>query len=371
MRIYADHNATSPPLRETVAAIDALLDRRFANPASVHTAGQEARAAIEEARAEVAALVGARPEQLVFTATASEANALALYGFCPERDAVLVVSGIEHPSIAENAKRLAALGASVRVVPAARDGLVDLAALDAALPGAQLCAVMAANNETGAMQPLPEVIALCAKHGVLLHTDAVQAAGKGGFTLPPGVASASLSAHKLGAHPGSAALVVSAQAPRPLWAGGGQERGLRGGTPNTRGIVGFGLVAAAWREHGERFRAAMRAARDSFEQSLGGFQHMVLAANVPRLPNTSSVLVPGVRGEALLSALDLAGVAVSHGSACASGSLDPSPVLLGMGLSEAEARTALRISFGPYATADEGRIVAEKLIAAATRLRHR
>ncbi len=346
-RIYADHNATSPLLEVLRPRVSALLGAPFANPSSIHADGREARAAIERARASVAALCGVQPEQIVFTATATEANALGL-----NVDArTIAVSAIEHPSVLENLKTRS----NVTIVPASREGLAQ------SFPAADLSVLVWANNETGVVQPIG---ALTGRR----HVDAVQALGK--LDIVMGRADTyAISSHKLGGLPGTAALVITGQAPKPLWRGGGHERGLRGGTENLHAIIAFGWAADIWREQGASFRANMRAARDAFEQALSGFEHTVIGAQAERLPNTSNILVPGLRGEALLSAMDLAGVAVSHGSACATGSLDPSHVLLACGFSEDEARTALRVSFGPLSSAEEGREVATRLMSCASSLR--
>ncbi len=369
-RIYADHNATSPLRPEIAARAAALFGADFANPSSAHGAGREARALIETARARVAALVGAEePGRVVFTASATEANALALEGHlrASQRNK-LVVSAIEHPSVLENARRLKELGAELVLAPVLPSGVIDLAALASLLPGAGVCALMWANNETGAVQPIAEAAALCKDAGVRLHVDATQGVGK----LPPARLAAdtiALSAHKLGALPGIGALCTFGAAPAPILSGGGQQGGLRGGTEPVPQIALFGEVAELWRARGEAFRANMRAARDTFEQTVAPLG--ANATGAPRLPNTSNLHVPGVRGEALLSALDLEGAAVSHGAACATGSLEPSHVLLAMGLPREDARSSLRVSFGPEASAAEGRALGEMLLRCRDRLRRR
>lgn len=343
MRLYADHNATSPLLPEIRERVLALLESPLGNPSSPHALGRRARAAIDTARVSIAALVGCESERVVFTATATEANAIALQG------RVIAAGAIEHPSVLENAKR-----AELRLAKADRDGITR--ALDLS---ADLVTLQAANNETGVIQPVAELVGKCR-----LHVDAVQALGKMP-AIPSGADSYAVSSHKIGGLPGAAALIVDKAT--PLWRGGGHERGQRGGTESALAIVAFGLAADAWREHGDRFRANMLAARDAFEHGLSDCE--VLGANVARLPNTSCLLVPGVRGEALLSALDLVGIAVSHGSACATGSLEPSHVLLGMGLSDDVARTAIRLSFGPHAREEDGARAARSLMTCAERLR--
>jgi cysteine desulfurase len=228
--------------------------------------------------------------------------------------------------------------------------------LEANIADAGVVCWMWANNETGAVQPIDDVAALCKRARVRLHIDAVQGMGKLLERTLPGDTVA-LSAHKLGGMPGIGALLIEGAAPEPM----------RGGTEPVLQAVLFGEAMALWRTHGDLFRENMRAARDAFESAIGDAG--INARDQQRLPNTSNVLVPGVRGEALLTAMDLDGVAVSHGAACATGALDPSHVLLAMGLSIAEARTALRVSFGPESSAEEGRLVAECLLRCAARLR--
>jgi cysteine desulfurase len=375
-RYYVDHNATSPPLPEVVEALERLWHRPTANPSSLHAPGREVQKKLGEAREMVAALVGGRAADVVFTASATEANAAALYGHgAIARRAGrprIIVSAVEHPSIVENAQRLATLGHELEIVPVDGDGVVNLQRLQQMLPGAGLLALMWANNETGTAEPVAVAARLCRELGVRFHVDAVQAAGKLGIlTAPAGIDSIALSAHKLGGLTGSGALIVNGEPPEPWLVGGGQQAGRRGGTENVHGAIAFGIAAKLWLDHGDRYRAAMRDARDAFETVLiaHGVAHTVVAKNATRLPNTSSVILPGLRAEAALAALDLAGVAASHGSACATGALEPSAVLRALGLEESAARSALRLSFGPAATAAEGREVAHRVMAVAERLR--
>jgi cysteine desulfurase len=365
-RIYADHNATSPLLPELREAVTALMREPFANPSSLHAAGRAARDKLERARGEIAAWLACGAEQVVFTATATEANAIALHGHAAASGkAGVVISAIEHPSVSENVPQ-------ARVAPVLANGVLDLDGFAALLtPDIGLAAVMWANNETGAVQPIAEIARLCRARAVRLHVDAVQAAGKLPIALREvGADSFAVSAHKIGAPPGAAALIVTGQTPTPLVAGGGQERGLRGGTEPYHAAIAFGWAAREWAAHGDAFRANMRAARVAFEGAIGGLHGYTIASgSVERVPNTSNVAAAGVRGQAVLTALDLAGVAVSHGSACATGSLDPSPVLLAMGLTPAAARAAVRFSFGPHATRDEARTAAALFGDAVTRLR--
>lgn len=333
--LYLDHNATSPLLPEARAAMLDALDRLWANPSSPHAAGQAAAAALEQARRELAAAVGRRPREVVFTSGATEANALALGGTATSERPEIWVSAVEHPS---------ALAWGTRRLPVDGAGRLDLDALDRALAerGARVAvlSLMAANNETGVIQPVDEAYARCQRHGVALHCDATQALGR--VPLPVGWDLLSLSAHKLGGPRGVGAL-VSRLPVDPILRGGPQERGRRPGTPNLPGILGFTAAIRSVLARGpwdpgprDRLQAACEA--------LGG---RVLGAGAPRLPNTLSVLFPWP-GELVVAALDLEGVACSTGSACASGAAEPSHVLRAMGLTG----VPVRFSLGPDSDVD-------------------
>ncbi len=354
-------------LPEIAPRMAALVATPFANPSSLHAAGEHAQDELQGARIALGSWLDADPHQVVFTASATEANALALHGhLAASAKNITLISSIEHPSVSENA------GGEVYFAPVDGDGRLRLDEFAALLStDIGVVSVMWANNETGAVQPIAEVAALCREHGVRLHVDAVQAAGKLPISLRAlGADSYAVSAHKVGAPPGAAALIVCGHPPNGWMIGGGQQGGLRGGTEPFHSALLFSYAAEAWAEHGDSWRANMRAARDAFERGLQGAADVrVVAHAVERLPNTSSVLAPGVRGQAVLSALDLAGISISHGAACATGSLEPSPVLLAMGCSATEARSALRVSFGPTATPAEGDAVAQALLDAIKRLR--
>ncbi len=338
---YLDWNATAPLRPEAATAMaDALA--RCGNPSSVHRFGREARRALEEARAQVAALVGAHPAQIVFTSGGTEANHLALRGV-PDRR--ILVSAVEHDSV-----RASVPDASV--VPATRRGIVDLDALDrmlAAEARPALVSLMLANNETGIVQPVAEAARLAHARGALLHCDAVQGAGK----LPLdcarlGADLITLSGHKLGGPPGVGALVVAPEVPLAApQTGGGQERGRRAGTENLPGIVGFGAAcAAAAARFGDSERVAML--RDRAQRRLTAIapDAVVYGAAVARLPNTLSIAMPGVPASTQVMAFDLAGVMVSAGAACSSGKVRRSHVLDAMGVPADEAECAIRISLG-------------------------
>ena len=340
-RAYLDYNATAPIRRSAAAAVSEAL-QLGGNPSSVHAFGRAARARLEDARDSVAALAGARPEQLVFTSGGTEANNLALTWALGGR--VLVSAG-EHSSILEAAPR-------AESVPLKADGRVDLAALEERLaraPRPSLVSLMLANNETGVIQPLAEAVRLARAAGVPVHCDAVQAAGKVALDISDlGVQLLSLSAHKIGGPAGVGALVVAEDlALEPLLRGGGQERRRRAGTENLPGIAGF---AAAARESAGQLREYGRLARlrDRIEAEATAIapEVRIFGAEGPRLANTSCLAMPGVRAETQVMALDLAGVAVSAGAACSSGKVAPSHVLQAMGVEDALADGAIRVSLG-------------------------
>ena len=353
--IYLDHNATSP-LRPEAAAAVTRASQIGGNPSSVHARGRAARAMVEEAREAVAKLAGARAQDVIFTSGGTEANALALYGAvygaleAEARITRIFVSAIEHPAVLANAAAIAERVAGVRLaeIPVTADGIVDTEALRVMLregKGRTLVCVMAANNETGVVQPLDQIAKHVREAGALLLVDAVQAAGK--IPLAFDADYLVMSGHKIGALEGAGALIVKEGAPlSPLVAGGGQERGLRGGTENLAGIAGFGAAASVAASLGDMARQT--ALRDRFESEITRRwpQTVVFGAKAPRLGNTSNFAIPGVTAETALMALDLDGVCVSSGAACSSGKVRASHVLTAMGVAEDLASGALRVSFG-------------------------
>jgi cysteine desulfurase len=359
--IYLDHNATTPLDPRVREAMAPFLDQHFGNASSLHRHGRLARNAVDGARVQVAALAGAEPGQVVFTSGGTEADNLALLGTLADAaPARLLVSAVEHSAVLEPAKRLARRGVGVEPLPVDADCRLDLAALEAALGATatrgpvRLVSVMLANNETGAIQDVPRIAALCRAAGALLHVDAVQATGKLPLDLAAlGAHLLSLSAHKMGGPKGAGALVVDrALALEPLIAGGGQEHGLRGGTEPVAQLVGFGAAAELAQAELPERTARLRALRDRLEAALGRIPGGVaIAAAAERLPNTVQFALPGFDGAALVMALDRKGFAVATGSACHSGR--PSHVLAAMGLPEPVARGAIRVSLGPGNTAAE------------------
>ena len=358
-RHYLDWNATAPLRPEARAAMRAALDL-VGNPSSVHQEGRQARQRVEQARAEVAVLLGAEARNVVFTSGGTEANMLALtpalqVGADRRPRDRLLASAIEHSSVRGGGRFPAAGITEIRVTAA---GVVDLAHLQAELDAASergervLVAVMAANNETGVIQPVRAVADRVHAAAGLLHVDAVQACGRIAIDINAlGADLLTVSAHKIGGPQGVGALVRRDQAlyfPDPLIKGGGQERGLRAGTENVVGIVGFGAAAAAVRERLDREAAGMSGLRDRIESGLRAIapDTVIFGAEAARVPNTVLLAVPGMRAETALIALDLAGIAASAGAACSSGKVAPSHVLTAMGVPPALAAGAIRISFG-------------------------
>jgi len=366
--IYLDNNA-STKLDAEVAAAMAEVGDLFGNPSSIHAEGRMARRRIEEARDEVARLVGARSEEIFFTSGGTESNALALFGAAGQTQTPgrLVRTAAEHPSVAQAMDRLAARGGFESVVVAPRpSGVLDPDELLAAIAAdTRLVSVMAANNEYGALYPVADLAPAAHARGALFHTDAVQAAGR----IPVDVRAwqvdlASFSAHKMHGPKGVGALYVRRGLPLQAHTpGGGQEKKLRAGTENTAGIVGFGCAARLARERLNGEAASIAARRDRLERGLceriPGVR--VIGAGGSRLPNTSAVLFEGVRGETLIIRLDLEGIAVSTGSACSSGTLLPSPAIRSLGLSLEQAGSVVRFSLSRSTTDSELTLVLEVL----------
>jgi len=354
--IYLDNNASTKLDPEVAAAFEEAA-ALAGNPSSVHGEGRRARRVIEEARDEVARLVGSAPEEMFFTSGGTESNAMAILGSVAGRTGRVVFSGAEHPSVREAVERLARQGNETVAVNPETSGALDSGkVIAAAEPGTLLVTLMAANNEYGGLFPIREVACAVRAGGALFHTDAAQAAGRIPIDVEEwGVDLLSLSAHKFHGPKGVGALYVrrgvALQAHTP---GGGQEKKLRAGTENTAGIVGLGAAALlARRRLGEA--ASIARLRDRLE---AGILQRVEKARVvgrggPRLPNTSALLFEDLSGEALLIRLDLEGVAVSVGSACSSGTLAPSPAILSLGIPPAEAKSVVRFSLSRLTTGEE------------------
>ena len=361
LRCYLDHNATSPLADGVAAAVARDLEADCGNPASPHAEGRRARAGIELARSEVAALVGAAPDEIVFTSGGSEANAAGIWGLVAGEGSLagrdLLLSAVEHPAVRAMGEELARFGVAVETMPVQRSGLIDLDALEEALerrPGATL-AVQLVNSETGVIQPIETVARLAAHAGARLHCDAVQAAGKVALAAGAwGVATLAIGGHKFGAPTGVGALIVR-HAPFAALIPGSQERHRRGGTENLPGIAGLAVAArhaaaclADW--------AAIGALRDRLElEVLGRIPGTsVYASGSPRVANTSCLGLPeALKGGAAVAALDLEGFAVSAGPACSSGVERGSPTVQAMGFDRAASERTLRVSMGLGTGLDE------------------
>ncbi|MCI0570507.1 MAG: cysteine desulfurase [Myxococcaceae bacterium] len=370
--VYWDHNAGAPLWPEVRAKLSATLTDpdSLGNASSVHRAGREARRRMEEARGRVARVLGCEPREVTFTGSGSEADALALKGVFPGRAEParrrVVLSAIEHPALLAAAAQLEAVGAEIVRVQPGTDGRVDAEAVLAHV-GAETAVVslMWANNETGVLQPVAEVARACRRLGVPFHTDAVQVVGKCPATLREVDADLlSLSAHKFGGPPGVGVLVVRRGVRVQALTPGHQEGGLRGGTQNVHAAEALATALELAAAHAARAPELEGRLRERFEREvmarLPGVT--VNGGSAPRVPNTSNLCFDGADGEALLIALDLEGICVSTGAACASGSLSPSHVLTAMGLTPARARACLRFSLGPTSTDAEVDRVVDALV---------
>jgi cysteine desulfurase len=366
-RVYLDFNATTPVDAAVLGAMLPYFSAEFGNAASIHTPGQKARAAVETAREQVAGLIGARPQEIVFTSGGTESDNHAIFGvvgqaFLPvssSRNASsfshIITTAIEHEAVLNACQALEKVGVRVTYLPTDREGQIDLDDLRRAIrPETILITIMHANNELGTVQPLEEIGRIAAKADVYFHTDAVQSAGK----IPIDVKALqvdllSISGHKLYAPKGIGALYVrSGTRLRQLLYGGHHQRGFRPGTENVAGIVGLGKAAEIARKSLAEDTRHVSTLRDRLQQEL---LHRVPQSRVnggaaPRTPNTTNLVFPGVEGEALLIALDLKGLACSTGAACSSGAVEPSHVLTAIGLPPQEARASLRFSLGRHTT---------------------
>ncbi len=351
--IYLDHNASTPVRPEVADAMHAALRDLGANPSSAHREGQRVRAAVERAREQVARLVNARADEVVFVSGGTEGDHLAVMGGAwARRDAGLRVAyaAIEHHAVHGAVDVLAEMGWQHETLPCDGDGLTVPAAVDALPADTTIVSLMFANNETGVIQPVAEIVARAKARGMLVHCDAVQGAGKAVVDCSAlGVDYLVLSAHKFGGPKGAAALIARRGAPlSPLFRGSGHERGRRGGTENVPGIVGLGLAAELAGAELAVETARVGALRERFERALLAAvpDAVVHGARAPRLPNTLGVSVPGARSDHMLLALDARGIAASAGAACASGGVEPSPVLTAMGVPRELAVCTIRFSLG-------------------------
>ena len=368
MRIYLDHNATTPVDPRVVDAVTGVLRDQFGNASSVHTFGQAAKSCVDDARSAVATLLGGRPQEIVFTSGGTEADNLAIRGVADAHVSTsrrhLIASAIEHEAVLNTFKALARRGWTTSLLPVDSTGIVDPAALESAITDdTALVSVMHANNEIGTIQPIPELAAIANRHGALFHSDAVQSVGKVPVAVDDlHVDLLSLSGHKFNGPKGIGALWVRRGSRLTATATGGrQERNRRAGTENVPGIVGLGEAARLATEKLATEDVRVGLLRDRLEAGIltvvpgtvvnGDCEH--------RVPNTTNISFDRVEAESLLIALDLEGIAVSTGSACSSGALEPSHVLRAMGFSPHRTQNAIRFSLGMANTADQiDRVVA-------------
>ena len=355
--VYLDHNATTPLDPRVFEAMRPYLTTFYGNPSSLHCLGRAARSAIDTARQQVAALVNVEPRQVLFTSGATEANQWALSLATQPTPRRLAISALEHPSLAEPARQLARRGVSLTILPVDHRGVIDVTAL------ADLCqtqaplllSIMLANNETGVIQPLATWKTLWQERDIVVHSDAVQAAGKIAVDFQQlGVHALSLSSHKLYGPKGCGALVVAPSLDvTPLFYGGGQEMGLRAGTENVAAIVGFGRAAELAREELADRQCHWQALRKQLEAGLLQMGAVLFSRDALCLANTVQFGIAGQDGEMLVMQLDRLGFALSSGSACASGGGEPSPILLAMHVAPDLAKSAVRVSLGAQTTHDD------------------
>ncbi len=357
-RVYLDNNATTPVLPEVFEAMRPYFGEHFGNASSIHHHGQETRAAVEDARESVAALLGCSASEIIFTSGGTESDNLAIAGLTAPGDHI-ITSSIEHSAVLQSCKALEKRGCEVTVLPVDGRSLIDPADVRRALrPRTKLISVMMANNETGALQPVEEVGKIAAEAGVLFHTDAVQAAAKVAINVKRiGCHALSISGHKIHAPQGTGALYLKKGTQiQPLLYGGRHERSRRAGTENVPGIVGLGQAAKLAKESFDRGDDRKIAAmRDRLQQGILAQidEAVVNGEGIARVPNTTNVRFDHIEGEALVIALDLKGLAVSTGAACSSGAIEPSHVLIAMGLRSDQARASIRFSLGKQTTEED------------------
>ena len=372
--MYFDNNATTPVLPEVFEAMRPYFGERFGNASSIHHHGQETRAAVERARESVAALLGCRASEVVFTSGGTEGDNLAIFGLVRSGDHV-ITSTIEHHAVLNACKHLGSLGCEVSYVPVDGRGLVNPEDVRRALrPNTKLITVMMANNETGVLQPVEEIGKIAAEADVYFHTDAVQAAGKVTVDVKQiGCDLLSISGHKMHAPQGVGALYVrKGTVLQPMLYGGNHERSRRAGTENVPGIVALGKAAELAREGIARGdMAAIGAMRDRLQEAIVSTIEAtgINGEGAPRVPNTSNIYLDYIEGESLIIALDLKGLAVSTGAACSSGAIEPSHVLTAMGMCPERARASIRFSLGKQNTGEEMDFALSLVPATVSRLR--
>ncbi len=366
-RFYFDHNATTPVSPEVLEAMLPMMTEVYGNASSIHHFGQIARQKLDAARRQVAAMLGAEPQEIVFTSGGTEADNLAIFGSAAGGH--VVTTTFEHPAVLAAAAQL-----DHTLVPVDGRGMVDPDAIkDALRPNTKVISVMHANNEVGTIQPIEDIARIAAEAGVALHSDGVQAVGKIPVRVADlGVALYAISGHKIGAPKGIGALYVhKGTALKPMMYGGRHERERRAGTENVAGAVALGRAAEWVASNGDSENRRIASLRDRLEQSILGRipDTRVNGAGAPRVPNTTNIRFEGIDSDALLIALDLRGFAVSSGAACSSGAPEPSHVLLAMGLSRLEARSSIRFSLGRSNTIEQVDALVEALVDSVAHLR--
>jgi len=355
--VYFDHNATTQIDARVLDAMLPWMSAQSGNPSSRHQFGRAAREAVAQAREQVARACGAQASQVVFTASGTEANNLAIKGladYVPQGQ--VLSSAVEHPCVTRSAMAMRALGHTSNSIPVDSDGKVDRTEMQAQLTQpTSLVSVMLANNETGVLQDVAELAEITRAHGSLMHTDAVQALGKINLNFNDlNVHAMTVSSHKLHGPQGAAALILDKRVDiQPLLHGGGQERGLRSGTENVAAIVGFGLACELASQQLADYQGHTLSLRTQLETGLAAMNATIFGAQSTRLSNTSFFAMDGIEGETLVVALDRKGYAVASGSACSSDSTEPSAVLLAMGVQEDLARGAVRVSLGTQNSAQQ------------------
>lgn len=373
--IYLDNNATTKPLPEVRAAMLEVLGTAFGNPSSAHGGGERARRALENARGSIAELVNAQEEDVVFTGSGTEANNLALFSAVTPPVGRVVTTQVEHSSILKAVEHLEEQGCEVFRLRVDRAGRLDLEELAAALtPATDLVTVQWVNNETGVVQPVGEIAELCRDRGIDLHTDAAQAVGKVPVDLAQlPITYLTCTAHKLHGPPGVGALITTKRSSlRPQLHGGPQEGGLRAGTENLPGVVGFGVAAALRRKRLELLEKRLAKLRDRFEHAvLDSLEGVSVNGNTDnRVCNSTNLLFHGTDGQALVARLDQAGIRCSQSSACTNQRPEPSYVLQAMGLTENEAYGSVRFSFSELNTEEEVDCAVEVIVNEVTTLRN-
>ena len=385
MPIYLDHNATTPVDPRVVEAMTRIWRDYGANPASQHSAGRRSRRVLEEARESIASILGAKAggmdaDRVIFTSGGTEANNLALLGLTASPDKAVekdvIISAIEHPSIVAAAEELKRRDIRVHKAPVNIDGLVPVDPLSGLLSErTQLVSVMLANNETGVVQPIAEIAALCARRGILLHTDAVQAVGKLPISFRSlGVAAMTVAPHKFHGPVGIGALLVRHDVKLlPQLFGGFQQAAERPGTESIALAAGFARALELWQAEGNERAERMRTLRDQLEGEIkkAVSDAVIIGQNSPRLPHVSNIAFPGINRQALVMALDMAGIACSTGSACASGSSEPSPVLVAMGLPPPVVEGSIRLSLGAFTSDSEIADATKRILKCVSHLRPR